>query len=684
MIEMFCLQWGFYFNAAKSDFGSDDLSRLADFIDNKTSEDLISSNTTFAKNTTLLLFLSRLMILSYCLKVPGCRQTFSSASWALLQVCPNTFKDVFLHLFMKLCDLMAERTVLGSVLASIVRKEFESVREILAAHNYPNFSSESKLRLVIDEAQILSDKCPTSFASSSTHGDLRPMLSPVLHAFRLTGLRDELTIIYCGTGLSIRTLHWAVSSGDGIKEYGSNTFPYIEFPGWTGAESVQAYVDHLKEQLPDDASKRQVDTLIPSIAVEMLHKRLTGRFRPIVTAIEGILEIGEWDTAIDKTETMITSWKDRQRRGNLCGELNRLETKIANHPELFTSCSSIRETLGLFLFRHRLLDASSIELENEVQLVEAAFGRIKIFGGAARTVLDEPLALKATNNYFQEKDPSLISAAERAMLYSDNPSVHGNMWETTMPPVFVEAFKNRPLSSWPLLTNTSLPDQLTGDVTIVGYDDLQPKLAISHKNITTQRFMKAHVENNSKQDVQDIPPFYFPAPHVSGPDIIFFVKINELLYPVFVQLKLRQVLEKSDVEKAHATVSSHAIQGKIEKEQEKQQKQRQQESTTSVPSDQQQPPQLQDYCPTGTYISMVITYPAEVVNFQVVRPDPKPELEGLQRVSIGIDDNNFPKIFPRRHVDFLDKLKGHKRRSEEQQPQTSKKMRPSGPSPCNK
>ncbi|KAG0197705.1 hypothetical protein BGX33_000396 [Mortierella sp. NVP41] len=134
--------------------------------------------------------------------------------------------------------------------------------------------------------------------------------------------------------------------------------------------------------------------------------------------------------------------------------------------------------------------------------------------------------------------------------------------------------------------------------------------------------MKAHVENNSKQGDQDIPPFYFPAPHVSGPDVIFFVKINGNMYPCFVQLKLRQ---------------------------------------------------LRDYCPTGTYISMVITYPAEVVKFQVVRPDPEPELEGLQRVSIGIDDNNFSKIFPRRHVEFLDKLKGHKRRSEDQQSQKSKK-----------
>ncbi|KAF9337051.1 hypothetical protein BGZ91_009669 [Linnemannia elongata] len=84
--------------------------------------------------------------------------------------------------------------------------------------------------------------------------------------------------------------------------------------------------------------------------------------------------------------------------------------------------------------------------------------------------------------------------------------------------------------------------------------------------------------------------------------------------------------------------------------------QRQQESTTSIPSGQQQPPQLQDYCPTGTYISMVIAYPVEVVNVQIVRPDPKPELEGLHCMSIDIDVDNFPKLFPSRHVEYLDKL----------------------------
>lgn len=57
--------------------------------------------------------------------------------------------------------------------------------------------------------------------------------------------------------------------------------------------------------------------------------------------------------------------------------------------------SSIIDTLELFLFRCNLLDAMEIMLENEAYFVEAAFGRIKLFGGAARTVIDEPFVLEA-------------------------------------------------------------------------------------------------------------------------------------------------------------------------------------------------------------------------------------------------------------------------------------------------
>ncbi|KAF9929116.1 hypothetical protein FBU30_001845 [Linnemannia zychae] len=56
-----------------------------------------------------------------------------------------------------------------------------------------------------------------------------------------------------------------------------------EFPGWQSPASVQPYIDQIKEQLLDDESKEMMDALILPTAVNMLHERLTGRFRPIVT-----------------------------------------------------------------------------------------------------------------------------------------------------------------------------------------------------------------------------------------------------------------------------------------------------------------------------------------------------------------------------------------------------------------
>ncbi|KAF9544504.1 hypothetical protein EC957_011900 [Mortierella hygrophila] len=126
-------------------------------------------------------------------------------------------------------------------------------------------------------------------------------------------------------------------------------------------------------QLPDDESRGLVDTLITPSAVEMLHKRLAGRLRPIVTAIEGILETAS---------KMLPSTRLR-----LCLHIGRIvsakeicvesSTKSPKHPKFFASCPSIKEALWLFLCRHHILDAPSTVLENDVHLVEAAFGRIK-------------------------------------------------------------------------------------------------------------------------------------------------------------------------------------------------------------------------------------------------------------------------------------------------------------------
>ncbi|KAF9897364.1 hypothetical protein BX616_005729, partial [Lobosporangium transversale] len=389
-------------------------------------------------------------------------------------------------------------------------------------------------------------------------------------------------------------------------------------------------------------------------------------------AIEGIIRTGnpnKWESIIDDTESMLTSWKEKERRGNLISELLRVQSKIAKHQEQFKSCSNMEETLELFLFRWYLLGETEFILEDDAQLVEAAFGRIRILGNKAITTLDEPFVLHAAKNYFMEKDPLFIKAAERAMITSTNASVHGTMWETCMPPVFIETFRTMPLSKWPLPSGNSIPEELRGDVTIVGYNK-QEQLAITYHDISTHGFMEAHVNGNSMRGDKSIPPFYFPSPRVSGPDIIFIVSVNGKKIPIFVQLKLRVRLPLVDAEAALATTSDEYMQEKINKEHQK-------EQISKKGTAASEPPSLQDLCPSGVYISMIIAYPAEVIRFQ--RPDPDPELgsnpsQGLKRVVINVDDSNFGAIFPARHVRFLDKLKKFKRRAEvDEEPSPSKK-----------
>ncbi|KAF9429272.1 hypothetical protein BGZ76_001560, partial [Entomortierella beljakovae] len=656
VVELLYLQWGLYFNASETDLGSSDLFFLSRTVianmDLKTyPENDTINNTIFAKNMTLLLFLSRILILNYCLSIPDCEKTFSSARWALLQVCPYLFRDIFKDLLRILSENLRSRIISSLDLIDIVRTEFLSARRRLVDLNFPNFTSQSKLRLVIDEAQILGDG-KNLFESSNVKSKRRPLLSPVLHAFRDAGLPDELTIIYCGTGLSIQTLHWAISSGESMKD-SSTSFPYIEFPGWTDQASIQSFIDRIKNQLPDEESKK-LDALIPKEAVELMHQKLTGRFRYICIAIGMIImaEPGEWKSAINNFENTLTSSRKLDHQGNLVAELIRL----------------------LFIYRWFILGESAMVLDDEARLVEAAFGRIKFLAGDARILIDEPFALKAAIEYFKKTDPLFIKAAQCPVSSPNNPSVHGNMWETMMPAVFVETFKHRPFQTWPL--DKSISEQPAGDVVIVGYNEEEPKLAINYKDITMQEFMEAHIQGSSKQGDNTIPPFYFPAPLVSGPDIIFIVQINgEKKIPVFVQLKLRQVLSEREAGDALVTTSCEAFQSEINREQEKLNRkekknngqqnyhiqQNQSHHPTTTPK--RQPSRLQDYCPSGTYVSMVIAYPSEVVRSQFIRPDPKPELGTLKRVVININDSNFASIFPETHVNFLNRLKNTRRKA---------------------
>ena len=157
-------------------------------------------NNAFARKITLLLFLSRLLIFKYCLGVTGCAETFTSARWTLLQVCPHVlFDDLFSELFRKLRRLVDHRE---RTLSDYVSDVFEDTRGLLVERGcLPKIKNDTRLLVINDEAQILGDQFNGSFQSmSSSDESPRPLLSPILHAFRDIG-QHQLTLVTCGTGL---------------------------------------------------------------------------------------------------------------------------------------------------------------------------------------------------------------------------------------------------------------------------------------------------------------------------------------------------------------------------------------------------------------------------------------------------------------------------------------------------
>ncbi|KAG0062657.1 hypothetical protein BGZ92_006135, partial [Podila epicladia] len=93
------------------------------------------------------------------------------------------FRDVFSELFSALDIKLKAHVLKESDLLPLVREVFESIQQKLLAFNYPIFSTNTKLRLVVGEAQILSDRGSTSFVSSFSQGDLRPMYVKCQHHY---------------------------------------------------------------------------------------------------------------------------------------------------------------------------------------------------------------------------------------------------------------------------------------------------------------------------------------------------------------------------------------------------------------------------------------------------------------------------------------------------------------------
>ncbi|KAG0042496.1 hypothetical protein BGZ83_000396 [Gryganskiella cystojenkinii] len=512
-------------------------------------------------------------------------------------------------------------------------------------------SLSHQLLVVHDEAQALGDRYHRFFKSRGTDCDTdRPLLSPIMHGFRMVGSLRLFQVI-AGTGLSIYKLDWIRSSG--AVYTGGHT--YLEFPGWTDRQSVESYLAGLRRSLPDEDARQALDTLFPPKAIDMMIQRLIGRYHPLVSAMEKIIELGmsdAWQVAIVETETGLTSWSFNHLPGNLQYELLRLEHKYRGNLVMFKDLQSVEGILGLFLFQRYMFGGNELVLPSVFSvLVELAFGRIKMIDGVPRVVLDESFVLKAVESYFKIKDSSFMKTLLDWVLRCDKARTHGYAWELMMANVLPETFKSRPLYKWSHVPSImSLSKRLEGPTEVVGLHEHSLERGITHNHISMEEFMDAHANNNSfRDDGRSVPPFFFPQAKPSGPDIIFFIQVkknlcNKYVVPVFFQLKLRQIMSTPDSLGALESVYTKAVKKHVKN--------------------------FYEYCPANVYVSMIVAYPTRLTGLSprpdleletikarlaTLRPRSSQDPEGndLEQVVIRVDETNFEAIFPKSHVEFL-------------------------------
>ncbi|KAF9079378.1 hypothetical protein BGX23_004232 [Mortierella sp. AD031] len=250
--------------------------------------------------------------------------------------------------------------------------------------------------------------------------------------------------------------------------------------------------------------------------------------------------------------------------------------------------------------------------EVDPQLVEHAFGRIKIIKGHAVTVMDEPFVSKAVENYFAAIDPYFAREVRKRMVKS-TAIEQGCVFERFMMKVFK----------------------------IVGWREPGLEQGTTHAMMSMEEFMDAHVNHGSTRNNMPVAPFFFPKSKPSGPDLMFFIRINGTrVIPIFVQMKLHQGssnFSERDWNDALSTVSAAKIESHAKN--------------------------FRKYCPDNVYISMIVAYPTKWTDKLPASSELPKDPSGVQQVVINISDENFGDIFPKEHVEFIDRLKNARKRS---------------------
>ncbi|KAI7826477.1 hypothetical protein BC939DRAFT_111067 [Gamsiella multidivaricata] len=252
------------------------------------------------------LLISRLMVLQFCLSL-GRHDTFTCERWMLLQVCPGAFdatvSDVFNDVFRDVLNTYHDQTpaIPLSSLKRLLQDRFRKVQGQISS--FAADSPTSKLLVVFDEAQTLSDHGREYFVSRADSRDLRSILSPSIHGPRnISESERDYCVVTCGTGISADELEVLANSGGIAGSLDQIERRIVDFPGWKTEDQVSVYLNNLGDAMCED-DRTRLHTIIPEAAVQELFFRLRGRFRPIITTIEDIIAKGctsYWREAIGR------------------------------------------------------------------------------------------------------------------------------------------------------------------------------------------------------------------------------------------------------------------------------------------------------------------------------------------------------------------------------------------------
>ncbi|GJJ77113.1 hypothetical protein EMPS_09472 [Entomortierella parvispora] len=606
---------GMYFNASTTDRGSGDVAALINRITNDQLR--YFSHCGNVRGLTACLVLARLCVLKKMSEHPSWG-SFSAERLMLSQVCPGAFKelrvDVFAQIFTDLAAIYetTPHLALNHIFVE-ARKAFTEVQEKFK--ELPG-GLPGKVIVILDEAQTLMDEGFGTF-SSSDGSCQRTIFSPIVNALEESlgvsyGQFDsDFCLVTCGTGLSgddIDFLHRPSSRvGHGLDKVEARV---LQFPSFDLLEDVNRYLQDVCSCLAPDDQERFWSIFTPQLARE-LFRMLAGRARPIVTTVEGILAGENPMEAIIKMKNKLTDAVDgTAERGNLVADIRRMFEKLAKNGGL-AELDEMTVTLREIVFSWTCFGLPWSKPGEKPIYVEAAFARLRCMTECTwkdrelETTVSEPWVIQGVINYVLQNDRDFGEYFRRMYASIGDAQAISTISERQQPLSLVKMIQGRTLQKIMFKEPTKYkPHNLENADTIIDFgqpifpnDLFQHKASIvgwrgeawgqSFETIRIDDFLSAHYFNNSRrQDGQPVSAFFYPPKTPSGPDVIFVIELNDVKFPVFVQLKLVKSLPPKLVQEARTTISTEKILSILDN--------------------------LADYCPSKTYLSLIVCLPAVI------------------------------------------------------------------------